>query len=94
MRYLILTYYRKADGKIDEVMAVARNLKPRDLQTANVILDFREQRVRRCMIDGQAASQDWDHVVSYYYQHYTATIERLFEDNGHPVSITADKPQA
>jgi hypothetical protein len=94
MRYLIFTYYRKADGKIDEVMSVSRNLKPRDLQTANVILDFQEQRVRKCMIDGQTASQDWDHVVSYYYQHYTATIERLFEDNGHVMSIVADKPAA
>ena len=36
MRYLILTYYRKANGEIDEVMAVAKNLKNRDHQTANV----------------------------------------------------------
>jgi len=42
------------------------------------------------MIDGQAASQDWDHVVSYYYQHYTATIERLFQDNGHNIDIKVD----
>jgi hypothetical protein len=94
MRYLILTYYRKATGKIDEVMTLSRNLKPRDLQTANVILDFREQRVIRCMIDGQSASRDWDHVVSYYYQHYTSTIERLFQENGHPVSITSNKSVA
>jgi hypothetical protein len=91
MRYLILTYYRKVDGKIDEVMALSRNLKPRDLQTANVILDFREQRVIRCMIDGQSASRDWDHVVSYYYKHYATTIEQLFQDNGHPLSITSNK---
>ena len=38
MRYLILTYYRKPTGQIDEVMAVSKNLKRRDLQTANVIL--------------------------------------------------------
>jgi hypothetical protein len=90
MRYLILTYYRKADGKIDEVMALSRNLKPRDLQTANVILDFREQRVIRCMIDGQSASRNWDHVVGYYYKHYANTIERLFQDNGHAWSVAVD----
>ncbi len=33
MRYLILTYYRKADGQIDEVMAVAKNLKKQLLRT-------------------------------------------------------------
>jgi hypothetical protein len=27
MRYLILTYYTKPDGQIDEVMAVSKNLK-------------------------------------------------------------------
>jgi len=30
MRYLLLTYYTKPDGKIDEVMAVAKNLKTRE----------------------------------------------------------------
>ena len=30
MRYLILTYYKKPSGQIDEVMAVAKNLKTRD----------------------------------------------------------------
>ena len=40
MRYLMLTYYTKPDGKIDEAMAVSKTIKTRDLQTASVILDF------------------------------------------------------
>jgi len=28
-------------------------------------------------------------IVSYFYKYYSATIERLFEVNGHPISITA-----
>ena len=33
MRYLLLTYYTKPTGQIDEVMAVSKNLKKRDLTT-------------------------------------------------------------
>ena len=42
MRYLILTYYAKADGKMDESMAVSGSLRSRDIQTASVILDFKK----------------------------------------------------
>lgn len=54
MRYLILTYYQKATGQIDEVMAVATRLKPRDWQTANVILDFKTLSVLKCSMSGVA----------------------------------------
>lgn len=82
MRYLLLTYFRKADGKIDEQMELGRNLKPRDLQTANVILDFKKLEVVKCSMNGQTVPRDWDRIVSYYYQHYANVIDRLFADNG------------
>lgn len=91
MRYLLLTYYRKATGQIDEAMTVSRRLKKSDLQTVNVILDFQNQVVVRCNMDGVVVPRDWDHIVAYYYQHYSATIERLFNENGHPINI--EKPQ-
>jgi hypothetical protein len=34
-------------------------------------------------VAGLSATKDWDTIVSYYYKHYAATIERLFEENGH-----------
>jgi hypothetical protein len=83
MRYLLLTYYTKPSGQVDEVMTLATKIKKKDLQTTNVILDFQEQRVVICTVAGVAATKDWDTTVSYYYQHYPATIERLFQDNGH-----------
>jgi hypothetical protein len=83
MRYLLLTYYTKPTGKIDEVMGLAKRLRTRDWRTANVILDFREQKVLLCSVAGITANKDWDTIVSYYYQHYPATIERLFQENGH-----------
>jgi hypothetical protein len=73
-------------------MAVSKNIKRRDLQTANVILDFRDQTVVRASMGDQQVPKDWDRIVSYYYQHYAHTIERLFEENGHPLNIVVDQP--
>lgn len=91
MRYLLMTYYTKPSGKIDEVMSLSKRLKTRDWQTANVILDFKDQRVLLCSVAGITANKDWDTIVSYYYQHYPATIERLFQENGHAIDIKANE---
>ena len=87
MRYLLLTYYRKPTGKIDEAMTITRNLKLQDRQTANVILVFKTLSVLKCSMDGVVVPKDWDRIVSYYYRHYSATIERLFTENGHEIKI-------
>ena len=52
MRYLLLTYVTRPNGKIDEVMVVARNIRPNDIQTCNVILDFRKLEVVKCTMNG------------------------------------------
>ena len=83
MRYLLLTYYTKPTGQIDEVMTVATKIKTKDWQTANVILDFKDCKVLTASVKGMTATRDWDTIVSYYYKHYAATIERLFVENGH-----------
>ena len=92
MRYLLLTYVTKPNGKIDEMMTIATKLKRKDWQTTNVILDFKEQKVLLSSVGGITARKDWDTIVSYYYQHYAATIERLFTENGHPIDIKVPKP--
>ena len=92
MRYLILTYYKKPDGKIDETMAVAKNLKTRDIQTANVILDFKTLSVLKSSMGGEQVPRNWDRIVGYYHQHYAATIERLFKENGYEI-IKPEEPK-
>ena len=83
MRYMLITYYKKADGKIDESMSVSKNLKARDIQTANVILDFKKLEVVKCSMGAVQIPKDWDRVVAYYHQHYANIIERLFKENGY-----------
>jgi hypothetical protein len=85
MRYLNLTYYKKANGQVDEVMAVSKNLKTRDHATANVILDFKELKVLKCSMGGVQVPRDFDRIVEYYMEHYESTITRLFNENGYTV---------
>ena len=85
MRYLILTYYKKPSGQIDEVMAVAKNLKTRDHATDNVILDFKDLSVVKCSMGGVQVPRDFDRIVEYYMEHYESTITRLFNENGYTV---------
>ena len=90
MRYLILTYYYKANGQTDEAMAVARNLKARDIQTANVILGFKKLEVVKASMGGVNVPRDFDRIVQYYMQHYESTITRLFNENGYQVDYKKD----
>lgn len=85
MRYLILTYYKKANGQIDESMTVAKNLKNRDLQTANVILDFKKLEVVLATMSGTNVPKNFDNLVQYYRKHYKSTIDRLFAENGYEI---------
>lgn len=82
MRYFLISYYQKPNGQMDEVVAVSNSLKTKDRQTAAVILDFRTQSVLQCSMNGTTVPKDWDRVVSFYYQHYAATFDRLARENG------------
>jgi hypothetical protein len=85
VRYLIITYYRKATGQIDESTAVAKNLKMRDHQTASVILDFKKLAVVKAQLGGDSVPKDFNRIVEYYMQHYENIIKRLFEENGYEI---------
>ena len=93
MRYLLLTYYTKASGKIDESMTLSNRIRTRDYQTVNVILDFKELKIIKASMHDVTIPKDWDRIVSYYYQFYPAIIERLFQENGHAIDIQAGIPE-
>lgn len=93
MRYLIITYYKKANGQIDESTAVARNLKMRDHQTASVILDFKKLAVVKANLNGETVPKDFNKIVEYYMQHYENIIRRLFEENGYEIELKKSEEQ-
>ena len=81
---------------MDEILAVSRNIKTRDIQTCSVILDFKKLEVVKASMGGTTIPRDWDRIVQYYHQHYASTIERLFAENGYEIvkpepSTTSDE---
>lgn len=85
MRYFVITYYQKANGQQDEVTAVTKNLKTRDLQCATVILDFKKLEVVKASMGGVTVPKNFNNITSYYRQHYKNIIDRLFAENGYEI---------
>ena len=75
-------------------MAVAKNLKMRDHQTCNVILDFKKLQVIKANMSGTTVPKDFDRIAGYYHQHYASTIERLFKENGYEVEVNKSQSDA
>lgn len=77
MRYLLITFFRKPGGQIDEQVQVSKRVKPADSQTCNVILDFALKKVEKCVIEGKVVDTGWDKMVEYYKNVYPNLIEQL-----------------
>jgi hypothetical protein len=77
MRYLTITYVKRPNGQLDEQVQVSNKLRERDLTTCNIILDFKEKKVEKCVIEGVRTETHWDTMYGYYQQIYPAIFERL-----------------
>ena len=63
MRYFLITYLRKPNGQVDEQVEVTRNIKPRDQQICNVILDFKE---KKCVVNSLNKEAGYDDMLEFY----------------------------
>lgn len=77
MRYFLITFYRKPGGQIDEQVSVAKRLRTSDLTNCNVIVDFQNKKVEKCVIEGKMLDTSYDRLVAYYSQYYPNLIEQL-----------------
>jgi hypothetical protein len=77
MRYLLVTFIRKPNGQIDEQIEVAMRVRDKDIQMCNVIVDFKEKKVEKCLIEGRVINNSFDQLKDYYTKIYPAIIERL-----------------
>jgi hypothetical protein len=75
-------------------MAVSKNLKNRDHQTASVILDFKTLSVLKCSMGGVQVPKDFNRIVEYYMKHYESTITRLFAENGYEIVKPETEPSS
>ena len=82
MRYMIITYMARAQGRDrkiqqDELVAVSKRLKPRDISEGSVILDFHARQVVKASVGDQTAPRDFQRIRDYYHQHYPEVIDQL-----------------
>lgn len=79
MRYFLVTYLRKANGQIDEQVAISKRVKPADISMCNVIMDFGSRKVDKCVIEGKNLKEEmtWERLTEYYRQVYPNLIEQL-----------------
>ena len=90
MRYLLITFLRKPGGQIDEMVAVSKRVKPADIQTCNVIVDYAEKKVDKCVIEGKNVDTDFERMDAYYREVYPNLISQLERE----ASITKEEKGA
>lgn len=84
MRYMLITFFRQKGGQIDEQVAVAKKLKPADNQTSNIIIDYKERKIIKCIIEGNIIDTDYDRMVAYYRRVYPVLVEQLEREHAPP----------
>lgn len=77
MRYLLISFFRKKGGQIDEIVKVSKRIQESDVSTSNVIIDYADKKVEKCVIEGKEVDTDFDRMNTYYKKIYPALVEQL-----------------
>ena len=62
-RYMIVTYVKKPNGKWDELTEFKNSLKTRHIQSAKVILDFKD---KKCVVNTLNREAGFDDMLEFY----------------------------
>lgn len=62
-RYMMVYYYQKPNGKWDEITEFKNSLKMKQIQTAKVILDFKE---KKCVKNGLNPEAGFEDMLEFY----------------------------
>ena len=49
MRYLLVSFFRRKGGQIDEMVKVSKRIQESDISTSNVIIDYADKKVEKCV---------------------------------------------
>jgi hypothetical protein len=74
---MFLTFYRKPGGQIDEQVTVSKRVRPADLTNCNVIIDYAEKKILKCVIEGKVHDTTFDLMNEYYKKIYPTMIAQL-----------------
>ncbi len=82
MRYLLISFLRKRAGQIDEMVSVSKRVRTSDMNNANVILDFADKKVMKCIIEGKNHDTTFDKMRDYYARIYPNLVDQLEREAG------------
>jgi hypothetical protein len=68
---------RKSGGQIDEQVGFSKKVRDKDLETCNVIVDYKDQKVVKCIIEGKRVETTFDLLNDYYKKIYPELITQL-----------------
>jgi len=77
VRYLLISFMRKDNGQIDEMVSVSKRVRTSDMNSQNVIMDFADQKVVKCVIEGREHDTTFDLMKQYYARVYPTLVEQL-----------------
>jgi hypothetical protein len=82
MRYLLVSFLRRRAGQIDEMVSVTKRVRTSDMESNNVILDFAEKKVVKCLIEGKEHDTSFDKMRDYYNRVYPNLVGQLEKEAG------------
>jgi len=65
------------NGQIDELVNLSKRLKVSDVNNSNVILDFADKKIEKCIIEGKEVDMDFQKIRDYYHSFYPDMITQL-----------------
>jgi len=80
MRYLLITFYRKPGGQIDEQARFVKRVRNSDMSMSNIIMDYGLRKVEKCVVEGKKLNRSFDQLNDYYKKIYPAMVTQLEKD--------------
>lgn len=77
MRYLLVSFYRKPGGQIDEHARFVKRVRTSDASTSNIILDYGLRKVDKCVVEGKRLERTFDQLHEYYKKVYPQAVFQL-----------------
>jgi type II secretory pathway component PulF len=87
MRYLLVSFYRKPGGQIDEQVKFVKRVRTSDVSMSNIIMDYGLKKVDKCVVEGKKLDRSFDQLNEYYKKVYPSMIAQLEKEG--PILVKA-----
>jgi type II secretory pathway component PulF len=77
MRYLLISFFRKPGGQIDEQARAVKRVRNSDISMSNIIIDYGLKKVDKCVVEGNKLDRSFDQMNDYYKKVYPAMVAQL-----------------